>query len=212
MTTEFAPTSADQTPAEPSSAEPSSSAPSSSAAAVLRPIDLAVDVPAIVELITAINVVDHPGWFPTVAGLANDWAPSPTFDPPRDLQGLLLDGRLIGLARHSWRELPSVVNHRLELWTHPEHRRRGHGSRLLEWAEESARASVGEGRGGPQDKPHQFGGAGPDSVAAVEGFATAHGFEPYRYHFDMRRSLAEPIPDAPLPEGLEVRPVTPEHH
>jgi ribosomal protein S18 acetylase RimI-like enzyme len=28
----------------------------------------------------------------------------------------------------------------------------------------------------------------------------------------MRRLLAEPIPDGPLPAGLEVRPVRPEHH
>lgn len=207
MTTEYA-----RARAKPPRGGPSSSALSLSAAAALRAIDMAVDVPAIVELITAINIVDQPGWFPTVAGLANDWAPSSTFDPSRDFQGLLLDGRLIGLARHSWRERPGVVNHRLELWTHPEHRRRGHGTRLLAWAEARARASVVEGRGGPQDKPHQFGGSGPDSVAAVGGFATAHGFAPYRYHFDMRRSLADPIPDAPLPEGLEVRPVTPAHH
>jgi ribosomal protein S18 acetylase RimI-like enzyme len=104
------------------------------------------------------------------------------------------------------------VNHRLEVWVHPEHRRRGHGTRLLGWAEGRARASVTEGAGGPGDKPQQFGGAGPDSVAAVAGFAGAHGFTPFRYHFDMRRPLADPIPDAPLPTGLEVRPVTPDHH
>jgi mycothiol synthase len=184
----------------------------SRATASLRSIDMAVDVPEIVELITAINAHDQPGWFPSVAGLANEWSRTSTFDPERDLQGLELDRRLIGLARHSWRERPAVVNHRLELWTHPEHRRRGHGTRLLAWAEARARACVDEGLGGPTDKPHQFGGSGPDSLATVEGFARATGFEPYRYHFDMRRPLADPIPDLPMPDGLEVRPVTPEQH
>ncbi len=180
--------------------------------AALRPIDMQADVPAVVDFITAINAHDQPGWFPTVAGLTNDWSPTSTFDPGRDLQGLELDGRLIGLARHSWRERPAVVNHRLELWTHPDHRRQGHGTRLLDWAEGRARAAVTAGVGGPPDKPHQFGGAGPDSVPAVAGFAAANGFEPFRYHFDMRRPLGDPIPEAALPEGLEIRPVTPDHH
>ena len=184
----------------------------SSTTATFRPIDMAVDVPVMVDLITAVNVHDQPGWFPTVASLANEWGATSTFDPDRDLRALELDGGLIGLARHSWRERPAVVNHRLELWVRPEHRRRGHGTRLLEWAQERARATVAEGTGGPLDKPHQFGGAGPDSVDAVDGFARASGFEPYRYHFDMRRPLADSIPDVLLPEGLELRPVTPDHH
>ncbi len=180
--------------------------------AALRPIDTAAELPEIVELITQINLHDQPGWFPTLAGLSNDWAASPSFDPGRDIQGLELEGRLIGLARHSWRERPAVVSHRLELWVHPDHRRRGHGRRLLAWAEDRARASVDEGRGGSRDKPQQFGGAGPESVGAVAPFARAAGYEPYRYHFDMRRPLADPIPEVPLPDGIEVRPVEPAHH
>lgn len=38
------------------------------------------------------------------------------------------------------------------------------------------------------------------------------GFEPIRWFFLMRRDLAEPIPSAALPAGLELRPVRPEHH
>jgi ribosomal protein S18 acetylase RimI-like enzyme len=179
---------------------------------LLRPVDLAEELPAIVELITAINIHDQPGWFPTVAGLANEWGVLPTFAPERDLQVLEVDGRLIGLARHSWRDRPSVVNHRLELYVHPDERRRGHGTRLLEWAEDRARTSVEEGVGGPPEKPHQFGGAGSDTIEAIGAFAAARGFEPYRYHFEMRRPLDEPIRDAPLPDGLDVRRVLPEHH
>ena len=37
-----------------------------------------------------------------------------------------------------------------------------------------------------------------------------NGFEPVRWFFDMTRDLSEPIPDVPLPEGIEVRPVTTE--
>jgi GNAT superfamily N-acetyltransferase len=185
---------------------------STTAAAALRPIDMAVDLPAIVELINAISGHDKEPYFPTAASLANDWRRTSTFDPERDIQGLELDGRLIGLARHSWRERPTVVNHRVELWTRPEHRRQGHGTRLLAWAEERAGSAVAAGTGGPTNKPHQLGGAGSDHVEAAAAFATARGFSAYRYHFEMRRPLDEPIPEVPLPDGLELRPVTPEQH
>ena len=40
----------------------------------------------------------------------------------------------------------------------------------------------------------------------------AHGFEPIRWFFLMRRRDLDDIPDAPLPDGLEIRPVTPDQH
>jgi mycothiol synthase len=178
----------------------------------LRPIDFPAEVEPIVELLTTINRHDQPGWFPSVAGLANDWSPTSTFEPARDLQAVEVDGALVGVGRHAWRERPSVVNHRLEVYVHPEHRRRGHGSRLLAWTQERARESVAEGLGGPTTKPHQYGGAGSDRSGIVAPFAAHHGFEAYRYHFDMRRPLAEPIADARLPDGFEMRAVLPEHH
>ncbi|HJP89096.1 MAG TPA: GNAT family N-acetyltransferase [Candidatus Limnocylindrales bacterium] len=181
------------------------------AGARLRPIAFPAEVETVVDLLLEINQHDQPGWFPTVPGLTNDWAPTSSFFPDRDLQGLEVDGRLVGLARHSWRDRPAVVNHRVELWVHPDHRRVGHGTRLLEWAEARARESATEPHGLDPTKPHQIGGNGPDNVPAVDGFAVAHGFAPYRFHFEMRRSLTDPIPDVPLPDGLAIRPAAPEH-
>jgi ribosomal protein S18 acetylase RimI-like enzyme len=180
-------------------------------AGTFRPIDMATDVEAIVALLTDINQHDQPGWFPSVAGLANDWSPTGTFKPDRDLQGLELDGRLIGIARHTWRERPAVVNHRLEVYVRPELRRQGHGTRLLDWAEARARSSVATGEGGPRCKAQQFGGGGLDSEP-FRRFAGAKGYEPYRYHNEMRRPLADPIREARIADGLEIRPVRPEHH
>jgi mycothiol synthase len=180
--------------------------------ATCRAIDFPAEVQAVVDLFQATSEHDRVPWFPTPEQLANDWSRTGTFDPGRDLQCIEVDGRLVGVGRHSWRERPSVVNHRIEISVHPEMRRQGHGRRLLHWAEARARETVAEGSGGPTDKPQQFGGSGPDSVGAVEDFAVAMGYVPYRYHFEMRRPLADPVREAPLPEGLEVRPVTPDHH
>ena len=183
-----------------------------SATVVVRPIDFPAEVEPVVDLLTAINTQDQPGWFPSVAGLTNDWSPTSTFDPARDLQALDIDGAMVGLARHTWRERPAVVNHRLEVYVHPDHRRRGLGSRLLEWAETRARESAADGTGVRADKPHQYGGAGSDRGGTLAGFAAHYGYAPYRYHFDMRRPLADPIEEIPMPDGLEVRPVLPEHY
>ncbi len=181
-------------------------------AGTLRAIDFPAEAAAIVELFQATSKHDKVPWFPTLEQLVNDWSPTGTFEPGRDLQCIEVDGRIVGIARHSWRERPMVINHRVEVYVHPEHRRRGLGRRLLAWAEARARASVADGTGGPTNKPQQFGSSGPDSVAAVDAFAVAMGYAPYRYHFEMRRPLADPIREAPLPAGLEVRPVTPDHH
>ena len=181
-------------------------------AARLRAIDFPAEAPELVDLLEVIDRHDQLPWFPTVEQLANDWSPTSTFDPPNDLQGIEIDGRLVGIARHSWRDRPSGVNHRVEVYLHPEHRRRGHGSRLLGWAEERARSAAAHGTGGPTDKPHQFGASHADDVVGFPEFAAARGYTPFRYHFEMRRPLNAPIPDLPLPDGLVVREVRPEHH
>jgi ribosomal protein S18 acetylase RimI-like enzyme len=49
-------------------------------------------------------------------------------------------------------------------------------------------------------------------VPGVAEFAAAAGYAPHTYGFLMRRALAEPIVNAPLPAGFEVRPVRPEDH
>lgn len=181
-------------------------------ALVERPFDPTVDLPAMVELITDVNRFDDIEWFPTVQGLANDWTPTPMFDPARDVR-LAFDGdRLVGAIRVSWREREGAVVHRVEPWVHPDVRRRGLGSRLLAWGEARARESIRDGSGGPGTLPHVFGANTGSHDAAGVAFAKSHGYVAARFHFGMRRDLSEPIPDAPLPDGLEIRPVRPEHH
>ncbi len=46
-----------------------------------------------------------------------------------------------------------------------------------------------------------------DLIALLE----ARGYQPVRYEDHMVRDLSEPLPEAPMPPGLEVRPVKPEH-
>jgi mycothiol synthase len=178
----------------------------------LRPPDPNRDFPAIVDLISDVNRQDSVPWFPTPEGLALDWAPSPTFDPERDIRLIDRAGRLVAGVKVEWRDRSGKVIHRIEPWTRPEARRQGLGRRLLAWAEGRARESVTNGSGGPTELPHFLGGGtGMDNPAGA-GFAVSAGYRPVRYSFEMRRRLDEPLPDAVLPEGLELRPVRPADH
>ena len=178
----------------------------------LRAFDPDRDFPAMVELITAVNHHDHVDWFPTPENLAVEWARVPTFDPGRDHRVVEVDGRFIAAGGVHWRERAGKVVHDIEVWTHPNVRRQGLGRRLLAWAEARARESVADGSGGPRDLPHVLGGGGQQGDPAGAGFAASAGYAPVRYGFVMRRRLDLPILEAPLPAGLEVRPVRPEDH
>jgi mycothiol synthase len=177
-----------------------------------RPFDPDGDFRAMVELITAVNQHDGIDYFPTPEGLRLEWAPSPRFDPAQDVCVIEDEGRFVAAASVDWRERAGKIVHRIELWTHPDARRRGHGRRLLAWAEAWARQSVAEGSGGPPELPHVLGGGVDRSNPEQIRFAERAGYVPVRYDFVMRRPLHEPIPDVPLPAGLEIRPVVPEQH
>ena len=178
----------------------------------LRPFDPDRDFPAMVDLITAVNHRDHVDYFPTPESLAVEWARSPTFDPVRDHRVVEVDGRFLAAGGVDWRERAGKVIHHIEIWTHPDVRRQALGRRLLAWSEGRARESFTDGSGGPLALPHFLGGGVQQTDVAGVGFATSAGYAPVRYGFVMRRPLDLPIPDAPLPTGLEVRPVRPEDH
>jgi mycothiol synthase len=80
-----------------------------------------------------------------------------------------------------------------ELVVHPRFRRRGHGTALLK----TALAVAEPGR------TMRFWAHGDEPAA--RSFATANGFERARVLWQMRRSLAEPLPEAPLPPGVTLR-------
>jgi mycothiol synthase len=77
----------------------------------------------------------------------------------------------------------------------PHHRRRGLGNRLLEWAEEHAPAGDAE-----------LTIRNEALTADAHTIYLSHGFEPEMVENRMVRELALPVPDAPLPAGVEALP------
>ncbi|HET6530437.1 MAG TPA: mycothiol synthase [Actinoplanes sp.] len=81
-----------------------------------------------------------------------------------------------------------------ELVVHPDHRRRGHGTALLRAAGDGPLTFWAHGDGPP-----------------ARAFAEKAGFDRIRVLWQMRRSLAEDLPDAPLPAGVTLRHFRPGH-
>jgi mycothiol synthase len=178
----------------------------------VRPFDPTSDFPAVAALIETCHRHDHIDWLPIPTELAHDWRPAPGFAPAKDVLVAESAGVPVGVVTVDWRLRDAKVVHHVEIWVRPDVRRRGLGGALLVWAEDRAGGSIGLGEGGPPDAPHEVGGWGDSEVAGHTQLAATHGYRVVRYGFEMRRPVAGDVPDAPLPAGLEVRPVRSEDH
>ena len=182
------------------------------AGVALRPFDPAVDYPAVADLVATCHLHDDMDWLPTPEDFAHEWRTTPGFEPARDALVAESAGAAVGLVAVDWRVRAGKVVHHVEIWVRPDVRRRGLGQALLAWAEARAGTSVRDGQGGPTDVLHEIGGWGDSEVPGHAELAASAGYRVVRYGFEMRRPIADPIPEVPLPDGLEIRAVQPADH
>jgi mycothiol synthase len=175
-----------------------------------RPVDLDRDLVPLVDLISMANLADRIEWLPTVETLRNDLEHRSNFDLARDtLVAEAADGELVGAIETNIGVRDGIALHSMETWVRPSHRVRGLERALLLWAEGRAREAAAEW---PRDQPHELGTWVDDSESDAIALLEAEGYRQVRFGFMMVRSLADPIPDRPLPDGLEVRPVVESDH
>jgi mycothiol synthase len=180
----------------------------------IRPFDVQRDYEPVAELITSTNVHDDLDWLVTVPQLQTEVREGDgAYHPVLDTRVAELDGTPVGFLRVRSRERGSgKVVHRQEVWTVPAQRRRGIATALEAWSEARARELVAAGSHGAPGAIHEMAFTCAENNAASLAFAEAAGYRLVRYTFEMRRPLDEPIPDAPLPAGLELRPVEERDH
>jgi mycothiol synthase len=177
-----------------------------------RAFDATKDFEPAAELIVTCHLADEIDWLPTAEILAHEWANTPNFAPATDARLAEVDGEPVGLATVEWRRRADKIVHHVFLWVRPDIRRHGLGDKLLTWAEGRARETVATGVGGPAELPHEIGGWGDSDVPGHAQLAARHGYRAVRYGFEMRRQVDAPLAAAPLPAGLEIRPVEPSQY
>ncbi|MCI0584338.1 MAG: GNAT family N-acetyltransferase [Chloroflexi bacterium] len=179
---------------------------------VVRSLDLERDAEGMAELIRTANVHDGVDWIPSPAALAHELAHTSGLDTDRDILIAEVDGSMVGMVRTNWRIRDQHVFHHLEPLVRPDLRRRGLGRALLAWVERHIADGLAAGTMGPLDRPHLLAAEADLEVDGASELATAAGYRVDGYGILMARPLDLPIPDLPLPDGLEVRPVRPEDH
>ncbi len=179
---------------------------------VLRPYAGETDLPEMVRIQNAEWEADGLGYRETVGERAAAVAhPSDQFDAARDLTIAEVDGRMVGHARRDWVDTSDGLReYRSRGAVDPAWRRRGIGTALLVDAERrhAALAAVHE-----TERPRVLGIFAEGRNAGANALAEGFRYQPARWFFDMERpGLQADLPAiSPMPDGIEVRPVAPEH-
>ncbi|HET9522063.1 MAG TPA: GNAT family N-acetyltransferase [Candidatus Limnocylindrales bacterium] len=171
--------------------------------------DMDRDVGGLVEVMVESNLADGVDYLPNAESHRVDLEHTPNLEPARDIILAAIDDRVVGAAQHSIRVRGDTAVHHVDGWVRPAERRRGIGRALLHWTEARARATAATWRG---PESHAVTIWPDEDQAGLVALVESEGYGSIRYGFMMLRPLAEPILDAPLPEGLEIRPVRAEDH
>jgi len=135
--------------------------------------------------------------------------PNEKFDATRDVTIAEIDGVPVGYGQRSWVDttIEELREYRNDGAVLPEWQRRGIGTALLANNIEKQRQLA---RTHETGLPRVLGSFTADRMAGSQALLRSFGFEQTRWFFEMTRDLSQPIADVPLPDGLEVRPVTAE--
>lgn len=144
----------------------------------------------------------------TVEEMAAWWGhPSEQFDPSRDVTVVEVDGRPVAFGQLDWIDATDGVReYRSRCWVDPAYRRRGIGTMLLMRSEDRRRATAASHE---TDRPMVLGMGTAETNLGAQALARRAGYRPVRWFADMERRIDGDLPAIePLPDGLELRPVT----
>ena len=131
-----------------------------------------------------------------------------SFDPARDVTIAEIDGRVVGYQMRDWVDTTDGLReYRADGAVDPDWRRRGVGTALLIQGQERMRELAA---GQVTANPRVLGSWAGDTQRGDVALLRANGYEPIRWFFDMSRPSLDDVPDVPLPDGLDVRPITPD--
>jgi mycothiol synthase len=166
------------------------------------------DYPHFARIVNAFSKGEESDRVETAEGIAAGYAHLERCDPARDLVVAEASGTPVAYARVYWNdEVGGPRLYQQICFVDPEYGRRGLGTALWAWSEQRLREISGEHEG--DDVPQKmFEVFANDRNAGLTALARGAGFEPITYSAQMVRPSVDDLPDRPLPDGVELRPVT----
>jgi len=170
----------------------------------------AEDYPKMVAVIVASADADKLERVDTVEDVANGYAHLVNCDPSQDMLFAEVNNEVVGYSRGFWRQedngprIYGSVGFLAPAW-----RRKGIGASMFHWIENRLRVIAESHAVTETGLLESFVSDGNIGLATL---LEKNNYKPIRYIVTMVRPDLENIPDFPMPDGLEVRPVLPEHY
>jgi GNAT superfamily N-acetyltransferase len=171
----------------------------------------ASDWAALAALQREAAIADQDDEIPSPENLRIEVENKPAFMIARDMLIAEVDGRLVGEANGTATIRDGYPVHMLWGRVHPDWRRRGIGRALFRWNERRARerAAAEPELGGPRAV---IGGFASEFEPGYEALFESQGYRAFRYAFTMIHRHVQDAEPIDMPDGLEIRPVTPDLH
>jgi mycothiol synthase len=164
------------------------------------------DLPAMLRVYTAAHEADGIEEVTTLEDMRRNYANLVNCDPARDIFVAEIDGEVVAYARVFWQELiEGGRSYENFGFVHPAWRRRGIGGALHRVNEDRLRAIAGEHAG---VEPKWLASESIDADAGGVALLRGDGYTAARFFYDMVAETLDGIVAPPMPDGLELRPVT----
>jgi mycothiol synthase len=170
----------------------------------------AADYEAIAAVAVSASRADDVPWAPTAAMRREELEGEDGLDIARDVILAEVDGAVIGEADVRRRMRGGRPTYDLYGHIDPAFRRRGIGRAMLHGNLRRVAERVASGEDGALS--YRVRGFADEGEVGHRALLESEGFTPARWFFLMRRPTLDDIPETPLPDGIEIRPVRPEHH
>jgi mycothiol synthase len=164
------------------------------------------DLPAMLRVYMAVHEHDGLEEVLTLDQLKLNYATLVNCDPARDMVLAEVDGEVVAYARVFWNELVEGGRSYENFgFVDPAWRRRGIGTAMHRRNEARLREIAAEHR---DVTPKWFGSEGIDTDAGNTALLLGDGYTAARFFYDMVAPSLEDIVEPPMPDGIELRPVT----
>ena len=170
----------------------------------------AEDYPRMVAVIAASAEADKIERVDSVEDVAHVYSHLVNCDPYQDMIFAEINNEVIAYSRGTWFQEENGPRIYVSLgFLVPAWRRKGIGSTMLRWMENRMRTIA---HSHATMETGFLDNSADDENVGLATMLEKNGYKPIRYGVQMVRPDLENIPDFPMPEGLEVRPVLPEHY